>query len=245
VAGKQLDIMTNPIKFLSIILTLCASIIISACQTEDPGPLQAYEKEFSLIDFDRLGMGNAFNIHVTQGNTFSIRARGDRRNIDDLNVFKSGNTLVIEFSENGHRNHETDINITMPRLEAVNFSGASESRIVGFDNGEGLDLFLSGASICQLNADYRQVDIILSGASSLRMFGIGEEIKAGVSGASVLRAFDYPVDEAAISLSGASSGRVYVASELQAAATGASTLLYRGFPSVTSSVSGASSVRHE
>jgi hypothetical protein len=237
--------MTNRMKNLSFILTLCASIIISACQTEDPGPLQAYEKEFSLIEFDRLEMGSSFNIHVSQGNTFSILARGDRRNIDDLNVFKSGNTLVIGFSENGNRNHETYIDITMPELEAVNFSGASKSQIVGFDSAEGLDLFLSGASICQLDADYRQVDLILSGASSLRMFGVGEEIKAEISGASVLRAFDYAVDEAAISLSGASSGKVFVESELQAAATGASTLLYRGFPSVTSSVSGASSVRHD
>ena len=237
--------MLKRMKNLSIILTLFASMVISACQTEDPGPLQAYEKEFTLIDFDRLEMGSALNINVTQGNTFTILARGDRRNIDDLHVFRNGNTLVIGFDENVNRIHETYITITMPVLEAVNFSGASQSKIIGFDSGDGLDLYLSGASVCQLDAVYDQVDIILSGASSLRMFGAGSEIKAEVTGASVLRAFDYPVDEATISLSGASSGKVFVESELQAAASGASTLLYRGNPSVNSSVSGASTVRHE
>ena len=56
------------------------------------------------------------------------------------------------------------------------------------------------------------------------MYGLGDEINAEVSGASVLTAFDYPVREAEIEVSGASSGKVTVTDELKATAAGASYL---------------------
>ena len=81
--------MLKQFKIHSAFLFLSALIILSSCETEDPGPLQEVEKEFSVVGFDRLEMGSAFNIRVEQSNTYGIQIRGDRRNIDDLDVFKS------------------------------------------------------------------------------------------------------------------------------------------------------------
>ncbi len=86
-------------------------------------------------------MGSAFNIEVEQGNAFSVKVKGDRRNIDDLNVYKNGNTLVVEFDDDdANRHHDTYISITMPSLKGVNFSGGSVSKIRGFESEEDLDL---------------------------------------------------------------------------------------------------------
>ena len=87
-------------NFIQWTLALAASAIIISCDiAEDPGPLQDSTEEYGIIDFDRLEMGSGFNITVEQGNTFLIRAEGDRRNLNDLDVYKSGNTLVIEYDE--------------------------------------------------------------------------------------------------------------------------------------------------
>src|SRR5688572_11187920 len=129
---------------------------VTSCDREDPGPLQDVRKEFAVTDFDRLEMGSAFHIEVEQASTFSIEVRGDRRNIDDLEVYKSGNTLVVEYEDDNNRHHETYVYIRMPALEAVNFSGASVSRIKGFDSDGQLDFYLSGASIAQLDAEFRE-----------------------------------------------------------------------------------------
>jgi hypothetical protein len=168
--------------------------------------------------------------------------RGDRRNIDDLNVYKSGNTLIIKFDDNSNRIHETYITITMPHLEGAIFSASSSSKVNGFESDGDFDLHVSGASVCQLSAGYREVNLTLSGSSSLLMSGLGDEINAEISGASVLTAFDYPVREANINVSGASNGKVTVTDELMAVAAGASSLIYRGSPSVTTSISGGSAV---
>jgi hypothetical protein len=76
-------------------------------------------------------------------------------------------------------------------------------------------------------------------------FGSGDQFHAEISGASTFKAFDYPVREAMIDISGASEGKVAVTDELKVTAGGASSVLYRGNPSVSSNISGASTVQKD
>lgn len=237
--------MLRPLNIQKAALTIAVFSVLTSCCNEDPGPIQEVHKDYALVDFDRLEMGSAFNIEVEQGNVFAVRAKGDRRNIDDLNVYKNGNTLVVEFDDEANRHHDTYISITMPSLKGVNFSGASISKIRGFESDESLDFYLSGASISQLDVNYREADLVVAGASSLVLFGSGDQFHAEISGASTFKAFDYPVREAMIDISGASEGKVAVADELKVTAGGASSVLYRGNPSVVSNTSGGSTVQKD
>src|SRR5688572_22325504 len=100
--------MKLEIKTLRIAVSAAfISVLLTSCYTEDPGPLQQMEKEYDLIDFDRLEIGDAFVIRVEQGNFYSISARGDERNIDDLIVKKEGSILVIRFDDNHNRNRKS------------------------------------------------------------------------------------------------------------------------------------------
>ena len=233
--------MSRVSNFLIKPFIILLALFVFACDREDPGPLQEVHKDFVVTDFDRLEMGSGFRIRVDQGNSFSVKVKGDRRNVDDLEVYKQGNTLIIEFEDQRDRHHDTYIDITMPVLTAVNFSGASESKIRGFESDQ-IDLYLSGASVCQVDAAFNRVDLVVSGASEVILFGDGVELVGELSGASSLKAFDYPVNEAILELSGASSGKVTVTDALDVTAGGASSVLYRGEPTVMANTSGASSV---
>jgi hypothetical protein len=237
--------MTPSIKTICGLLIFSVSLALLSCTSEDPGPVQDYEKIFSELDFDRLEMGSGFHITVEQSANFSVRAEGDRRNLNDLEVYKSGSTLIVKFDDNANRHHTTYITITMPELVGVNFSGGSNARVSGFESVDQLHVNLSGGSVCQLKAGYADVDINLSGASKLRMEGLGDEFTADISGASELTAFEYPVRLASVKVTGASRGKVTVTDELDVIASGASHLLYRGSPSLSSDVSGASSIRQD
>lgn len=237
--------MTIQIKSLAAyVLMITSATLFSSCYyTEDPGPIQEIEEEFSIVDFDRLEMGDALYITVVEGNFFKVSVRGDRRNVNDLLVTTEGSTLVMCFDENRNRRHDTYVTITMPVLLSANFSGASDSRISGFQGLETFDMYLSGASVCQLDVDAAMVDVVLSGASYLNIRGTGEKLSAELTGASALKAFNFPVTEATIVASGASDGNVTVTDKLDARASGASEIRYRGNPVVTSDVSGSSNVR--
>jgi hypothetical protein len=235
---------TNIFKTLFTIITL--SIAVTACeQYEDDGALQYQEENFTLSDFESLEIGDAFVIRVEQGNYFSIQARGDRRNISDLDIRKSGNTLIVRYDEYENRQYETYIDIVMPTLSAATFSGATQSVITGFEELDNFRLSLSGASVAQTDLIASSVSIILSGASVADLRGSSSNLTAEVSGASTLKAFSFPVQTAEVNVSGASVGKVTVANHLHAMATGASTVLYRGNPVVESEASGGSSIHKD
>ncbi|MBT1710272.1 DUF2807 domain-containing protein [Fulvivirgaceae bacterium PWU5] len=225
---------------------LALTFVTTSCEREDPGPLQDSERDYTETDFDRLEMGNAFRVTVEESSIYSIHIRGDRRNLDDLDVHKSGSTLIIRFDKDGSRKHDTHIDITMPKLRAANFSGASVPIIKGFNEPEdALDLFLSGATKAQLDATYNRVKTVLSGASELIMTGEADALDTELSGASVLSAFSFPVRTATLNAAGASSGQVRVSEELNAVASGSSSILYRGDPEVNADTSGNSSVNQD
>lgn len=237
--------MTTITRLFALPLIIVSTFLPTSCIVDDPGPIQYTERQFAMSDFDRLEMGSAFHIDVKHGDFFSVTASGDRRNIEDLIVEKEGSTLVIRYRDGRNRRHDTDIEITMPELYAVNFSGASESRVYGFGEQAAFSVSLSGASVCQVDLSAMKVNVILSGASYLNIHGEAEALEADVSGASVLRAFNFPVVRADLHFSGASDGDVAVSDALTVSASGGSRVVYRGEPSVTSEVSGGSSVARD
>jgi hypothetical protein len=224
--------------FLSVALTL------SSCFNDpDPGPLQSDERDYAILDFDRLEMGDYFVINVQQSPVFSIRARCDRRKLDDLKTYKVGSTLKIEFPDSRSRDYATYIDIKMPKLKGINFSGVSNSIVTGFRDEDQFEVILSGASISQLDFKSESAKIILTGASQLTTSGITHSLTSRISGGALLNAYNLPVSTADIEVSGASGAKVNVATSLKAVASGGSFIYFRGDAGVNASTSGASVVR--
>lgn len=228
-------------KITLSLLAICAFVLGTFAQST---------RSFDLRSFDRLEMGSAFKIDVKPG-SFSIKADGDKEDIDDLEARVSSGTLIIRFKDtkNGswwgkNRRNRVNINITMPALKGIDFSGATSSRIEGFNNIEVFDLELSGASSSTVDVSARRINLDISGASSITLTGKAETMNGDISGATSFKAGDFEVASADLDISGASSARIYVTKSLQADASGASSVRYRGRPgSVNSSTSGASSVK--
>jgi hypothetical protein len=226
-----------------LILALAMTVLLTGCYEEDFGPQQNSNRTFTWVDFDRLEIEDAFEVTITQGAQFSIKAEGDYRNLDDIRMFKSGSTLEIEFEDNSRRQYTTYITITMPELREINFSGAVNATINGFRNQNRFGAALSGASMAQIDLTATQLDLRLSGASRVRLTGEGTEIDASISGASNLSAYGFPVKVGRFDISGASQAHVTVADLITGTVTGASELTYKGSPQVDVESSGGSLVR--
>lgn len=229
--------MKNTLKFG---LFAFLGLVMASCFQEDPGPRQDDQRTYSVLDFDRLEVSEAIEITVAQGSTFAISAQGDRRNLDDLNIYKNGTTLVMKFRGNNNRQYTTYVTVTMPALQGMSLSGAVKGSATGFSETARFDLVLSGASILQFNADIEDLHGDLTGASELRLNGKGHVVDVSVSGASSLSAFDFPVDEAKLLVTGASHARINASQKLTVSASGASDVLYRGTPQIDSNITGAS-----
>jgi hypothetical protein len=232
-------------KNIVLVTFVLISLLLTSCYEEDPGPRQSDNRSYALVDFDRIEAGEALILTVKQGSSFSIEADGDRRNLDDLLVYKNGTRLVLRFEHYEKRQYNTSINITLPTLTGVDFSGAVNAQISGFTNITRFDLSLSGASLAQLDMEASELYFSLSGASQLRLNGKGQNLNGVISGASLLSAFSYPSEQATLIVSGASNGKVSVTQQLDVNASGASLVLYRGTPQLEVEVTGESIVRQD
>ncbi|MGA0559616.1 head GIN domain-containing protein [Larkinella sp. VNQ87] len=232
-------------SILSVFFVLTLGLLTS-CDYERIGPYEEDDRTYGLTNFDRVDMGSAFTITVEEGSNFSIEARGNRRDLDDLDIYTSNGTLYAKY-RNGHRNRRYDmhIDITMPTLRGAEFSGASRAEVFGFQGLRELDIRLSGASRATFDVDADRTNIDVSGASDLDLKGASGLLIGELSGASKMEAFDYPVDEAELDLSGASTARVRVVKRLEVEASGASSVRYRGNPELRTRLSGSSTVRQD
>ncbi|MFN8358028.1 MAG: head GIN domain-containing protein [Spirosomataceae bacterium] len=203
------------------------------------------EQTYNFGGFDRLEMGSAFDIRVVQGRDFQVKVKGDKSDVDDLMVTVRGGELQIYYRTSRSRRYPMYVDVVMPTLAGVDFSGASTSTVDGFSNLQEVDILLSGASRSTVNIGSKYLNIDLSGASTLDLSGNSFRTDSQLSGASLLNAFNHNSEEAYINASGASRARLSVSKLLKGSASGASNIRYRGNPQVSVGTSGGSVVERD
>jgi len=173
---------------------------------------------------------------------------GREKDVEELEVTSSGGKLAIEYetswkwSWNNNRS-KVVVNITLPRLESGEFSGACKVDLQGFTNEEEMRLLFSGAAkgfAEGLRTDKLKIE--LSGASDCRITGQSDYLKVEASGASHLKALEFLSRNVDVEASGASSAQVHVQKSLQVDASGASHVKYKGSPNITKDLTGAASL---
>ncbi|MCU0443527.1 MAG: DUF2807 domain-containing protein [Microscillaceae bacterium] len=212
---------------------------------EDIGPYQEDFRTYDFSGFDYLKIAAGAKVHIRQGSSYSIMVRGDRRNLDDLGVRVQGSTLVFDYVNYRKRKYANEYTITMPTLKGFEFSGATHSEIIGFNNLSALEIRLSGASTSNFEGEAQQITAHLSGASRLSLIGKTKFLTVEASGGAEVQAYALASARAQVKVSGGSEARISVSQNLSAEATGGSQVRYRGNPTVSSQTSGGGSVIRE
>jgi hypothetical protein len=209
------------------------------------GNLVTLEQPFE--DFQRVNISHAFQAEVTQGDTYSVVITIDDNLEQYLEVRVDGDTLQVGFDRNGPfamRNTTMRAQITMPELTGITSSGASQVRVSGFLSDKDLRVDVSGASTVRGQIDTGDLNADVSGASRLELTGQGQDGNITVSGASQANLGDFRMESVTVEASGASRAEVYASGRLDAEASGASTVLYSGDPTLgRTNTSGASTIR--
>lgn len=214
-------------------------------QVTPSGEIATREEE--ITGFDRVEASHAFEVDIEQGDEFSVVVRVDESIVDYLLVEKQGNTLVIgletRFGFNILGDMTMEAEITMPSLTRLELSGASQGSISGFRSSEAFDAEISGASTLTGDVQASSFAADVSGASNVTLRGSAADLRVDASGASEVNLLDFPVADADVSASGASSVTVDVSGRLDVIASGASHVYYTGDPTLgEANSSGASSI---
>ena len=241
---------------LFLLLAAFAIVFISGCSLPEmvvsgvgrsvtgSGNLVTLEPTFE--DFSRVEFSHAFRAEVTQGESYSVVITIDDNLEQYLEIRQDGATLKIGFTPGllSLRNATMQASITMPELTGVGGSGATQIRLAGFESGKDLAIDVSGASTVRGQIDAGDLRADVSGASRLELTGQGQDGRINVSGASQANLSDFRMQNVDVEASGASRAEVNASGRLDAEASGASTVLYSGDPTLGRiQTSGASTVR--
>lgn len=188
-------------------MMLCTGCIIPTSVSMRPSG-NVVTREFAYEGFDRVEVSHAFTVSLRQGNEYAVAVRVDEKALDYLRVSQQGNTLSIGLKPGflynmGRMTLEADV--AMPRLAALDLSGASKGTLSGFESGDAVDLLISGASTLEGSLEAGDAKLTVSGASTARLNGSLRDVEAVVSGASTLELSDLAADEVELEVSGAST----------------------------------------
>lgn len=237
--------MKQTFRTLSIVLGI--AFVFQSCvyinKDEDIPPRGETTRTYDFRNFDELEVSDAIRVNVVSGTAFEVSATGERNDLDDLNVFVQDGKLTARYNNSWKKRQRMDIDITMPDLAGVDFSGAVNAKIEDFVNLPSVEIELSGASQCDFEGTGTTLKFDINGASRLNTFGKMKFLDGEASGASQLNAFDLETEESDLEVSGASHAKVWVTRLLDVKASGASNVRYRGNPKVEKEVTGGSSVR--
>ena len=252
----------------TLLISGCRSILVT--RNGETGTGETETRQYNITEFTRVDIGTAFSYEIKQSDSYSITVTANNNLFDNIEVVKEGQTLKIKvkvprsvFNLGSGRPRAV---ITMPQLYGLDSSGATKGVVTRFSSTEDLDIRVSGASSVELveiaagNTELKisgasevagalnaeGIDFDISGASSIQLEGAAGDIDIEASGASQLNLAELTVNDANVTLSGASQGTLNLDGRLDIELSGASELEYIGEPVLGEmDINGASTLKRK
>lgn len=204
----------------------------------------------NVSGFKGVSVSSAIDLYISQGSTEAVAVSAkDTKVRDRIKTEVKDGVLYISFDGNGWKNwgmgdQKMKAYVTIKDINRLEASGASDVKVSGSLKTDNLKLHLSGASDFEGNVEVDNIQVQGSGASDIKISGKADQAKIEMSGASDFKGYDFTVNYCKAEVSGAGDLQVTVNKELDAQASGASSIKYKGDAVVKrSDSSGASSIK--
>lgn len=230
-------------KYSFLLAILCAAVSSRGQQVIH----DSNAEQRQVGSFDAIEISSAFDLRISQGNedavAVSAASAEDRANIRTEvrnGVLHIGYEPKKWYKGGGNKLRAY---VSVKNLKHLKSSGACDIAITGELKADELAIDLSGASDFKGHLNVRAFKVDLSGASDMTVGGRVDNANIDASGASHFKGYDLAAENCIIQSSGASDVKVTVNKVLNAQASGASSIDYKGAGMIRDiKTSGASSV---
>lgn len=197
--------------------------------------------------FNSVDVSGAIAVYLKQDSAQqTIKVETDENLQQYLEIYENNGILYVSPKDNYNLDptNKIKVYVNAPYFKRLEVSGASniysENKLV---SSETMDLNLSGASEIKIDLKAPRINSEVTGASTVVLTGETKDFNIQGSGASGIKCFDLMTENTTLDISGAFSAEVYASVKLDAQASGASGIKYRGSPAITQDLSGASSLK--
>ena len=189
------------------------------------------DNSLALNDFNALTTDGFFRLIIKPGDSSRIIFPEANRYQDQVSAEVVDQTLSISYNGKINNSERLDIIVVTPALSRVQLGGATQARIEDFQASD-FTIETSGAARVQSAVEATTLRATLEGTSQLELTGSMATLNASASGATQLKAFAVPLQTADLTLEGASRAQVTVSQDLSATLKGATSITYRGNPTL-------------
>ncbi|HEX7905044.1 MAG TPA: head GIN domain-containing protein [Chitinophagaceae bacterium] len=227
--------------FLTIVLSSCHHFPGRGVQ----GSGTIIKQDRAINGFENVEVNSALDVFIKQDSSFEVKVEADNNLQEYIEVHKEGETLYISIRSNVslEPSQKVKVYVSAPVYKLLKVSGASSLIKDGKISSDGvIDIEINGASNADLDLKAPEVKIDLTGASSIALTGETRTFNVKGSGSSSIHCYGLQAENTDVDISGACDADVYASVKLNASASGASHVSYKGNATVTSNTSGASSM---
>ncbi len=215
----------------SFLLAFCLILTTAFAQDRIKGNGHIIEKAYTVQSFDEIKIDGVFNIHLTQGNTESVRLSIDDNLLPYITVKNEGNQLIVKWEKaknSSLNNVKSDLYITFKNLNELALNNVGKSVTTNTLKLESLKLDINSVGETNLKLNCRKLEIDHNGVGSLVLEGAATKASIDCSGVGGLKAFDLVVDVLNLQCSGVGSAEVTAEKEISISASGVGGVRYRG-----------------
>lgn len=182
--------------------------------------------------FHAIRVNNAIDLFLSQSDEEALAVSAIRPEFRDrIKTVVEEGVLKISYDDNGKwwkGNKKLRVYVSFKTLDRLMATGASDVVVDGTLKANNLTISMGGASDFKGTIEANSLDVTLSGASDAVVLGKVSSLKVDANGASDFKGYDLQADNCSVEASGASDIKITVNKELNARATGASGVHYKG-----------------
>lgn len=183
-------------------------------------------------DFEGIEASSAFEVFISQGNenSVAVSAPGDVNRANIKTEVRKGILHIWYENKKWFRGNGGKLRayVSAKNLRLISASGACEIVINGEMKSDELAIKLSGASDFKGAVRSKDLKVDLSGASDVKIQGSADNLSIDASGASHFKGYDLATDNCRVDASGATDIKITVNKVLNAEASGATNIDYKG-----------------
>ncbi len=221
-------------KRIFLAMVLGFGLLNAQAQNEKNIVIDANAEARSVSGFTGIEVSGSIDLFLSQGTEEGVAISASTDEIKQrIKTEIKGTTLHIYFDGRGLNwknwgNHRMKAYVTFKTLNKIEASGACNVKAIESIKQPELKIEMSGASDFTGNITVQKLRIDASGASNIKISGSAGETNIDASGACTIRAYDLKTDMCKTNASGGSNVRITVDKELNAQASGGSTVFFKG-----------------
>ena len=191
---------------------LIPALMLGACSMGEAGESggQPGTRNFQVGAFDKISLTGSSNVVVTVGGAPSVRAEGDSKHLEKLEITVENGVLQIGYKKGSWsfgRNHgPVTVHVSAPSLSGAEIAGSGDMRIDKVQS-EAFAAEIAGSGEMQVAAlAARTASISIAGNGDVSVAGTADSAEIEIAGNGDVRAGGLQVRRASVSIAG--SGNV-------------------------------------